>query len=97
MSKPVKQFSNNASKETNLEKATQLPLVKINFIMMAASAALIVLGFLLMLGGKSSGEVFNPDIFSTRRIVVGPTISLIGFVAMAVSIIWVVKPRRRQD
>lgn len=92
MSKPVKQFS-NASKETNLEKATQLPLVKINFIMMAASAALIVLGFLLMLGGKSSGEVFNPDIFGTRRIVVGPTIAFLGFVAMGVSLIY--RPRRR--
>ena len=39
-----------------------------------------------MLGGSSTDE-FNPDIFSVRRIVVGPTIAFIGFVSMAVAII----------
>ncbi len=71
----------------------QLPLVKINFIMMACSALLIIIGFLLMLGGSSSGEEFNPDIFSTRRIIVGPTIAFIGFVAMGVSIIY--RPKKK--
>lgn len=66
----------------------QLPLTKINFIMMACSALLIILGFLLMLGGNSSGEEFNPDIFSTRRIIVGPTIAFIGFLAMGFAIIY---------
>lgn len=75
------------------ENAPQLPLVKINFILMAASAAIIIIGFLLMLGGSSSGEEFNPDIFSTRRIVVGPTLAFIGFVAMGFAIIY--RPRRR--
>jgi hypothetical protein len=40
-----------------------------------------------MLGGSSTVEEFNPDIFSTRRIVVGPCIAFLGFVAMAVAII----------
>ncbi len=53
---------------------------------MGISAGLIVLGFLLMLGGSSTEE-FNPDIFSGRRIVVGPTMAFLGFVAMGVSII----------
>lgn len=66
----------------------QLPLVKINFIMMGVSAVLIILGFLLMLGGSSTGDQFNPDIFSTRRIIVGPTIAFIGFVAMGIAIIY---------
>ena len=66
----------------------QLPLVKINFIMMGVSAFLIILGFLLMLGGSSTGDQFNPDIFSTRRIIVGPTIAFIGFVAMGIAIIY---------
>ena len=76
---------NNMSKNDTKESA-QLPLVKINFLLMAASAV-------LMLGGSSTGDEFNPDIFSTRRIVVGPTIAFIGFVAMGVSIIY--RPRRR--
>ncbi len=83
---------NNMSKNDTKESA-QLPLVKINFLLMAASAVLIIAGFLLMLGGSSTGDEFNPDIFSTRRIVVGPTIAFIGFVAMGVSIIY--RPRRR--
>ena len=39
-----------------------------------------------MLGGSSTPEEFNPDIFSVRRIVVGPFMAFVGFVAMAVAI-----------
>lgn len=68
------------------------PLLKNNFIAMGISAALIVLGFLLMLGDSSTAENFNEDIFSARRIVVGPLIAFVGFVAMAVAII--IKPKK---
>lgn len=68
------------------ESVSEFPLVKSNFVWMGVSAALIVAGFLLMLGPGSTEE-FNPDIFSARRIVVGPTIAFIGFVAMAISIV----------
>lgn len=57
---------------------------------MGVAAVLIVAGFLLMLGSSSTPQEFNPDIFSTRRIVVGPAIAFIGFVAMALAII--IKP-----
>jgi hypothetical protein len=63
------------------------PFGKKNFYMMAGCIALIIIGFLLMLGGGSSVEGgFNPDIFSTRRIVVGPTITFLGFLFMAFAI-----------
>ena len=65
-----------------------LPLGRNNFIMMAVAGAMIVIGFLLMLGGSSTEEAFNPDIFSTRRIVVGPLLSFLGFVLMAVAIMF---------
>ena len=70
------------------EPQTQMPLGRINFILMAAAAALIIGGFLLMTGAPSTADTFNPDIFSTRRIVVGPTIAFLGFVAMGVAIIY---------
>ena len=54
------------------ENRETMPLTKKNFIAMAVSVGLIIVGFLLMLGGSSTVEEFNPDIFSTRRIVVGP-------------------------
>ena len=67
-----------------------------NLLMMAGCVALIIIGFLHMSGGSSSVETgFNPDIFSTRRIVVGPAIAFLGFLLMAFSIIWT--PRRRKS
>lgn len=83
--------SRKADKTLTREEASEYPLGRRNFIYMIIAAILIVGGFLLMLGGSSTDE-FNPDIFSVRRIVVGPTIAFIGFVSMAVAII--LKPRK---
>lgn len=67
----------------------QRPFTRINFILMGCCVVMIVLGFLLMTGGGSSVEGgFNPDIFSTRRIVVGPTLAFLGFLSMAFAIIY---------
>lgn len=67
---------------------------KINYYLIAASLAVIVIGFLLMLG-EPSGAEFNPDIFSTRRIVVGPMISFAGFLFMIVAILY--KPKSKSE
>lgn len=69
------------------QQEQQFPLTKKNFIIMAIAGLMIVAGFLLMLGGSSEPEAFNPDIFSTRRIIVGPTIAFLGFIVMGVGII----------
>lgn len=70
------------------QSESQRPFGSTNYICMAICLILIVLGFALMAGpGSSVEEGFNPDIFSTRRIVVGPTIAFIGFLAMAFAII----------
>lgn len=62
-------------------------LQKINFILMGISLAIIVLGFVLMIG-PASGAEYNPDIFSFRRITIGPMISLFGFIAMIAAILY---------
>lgn len=67
-------------------------LAKINYILIAAAFAVIIIGFLLMTG-KPSGAEFNPDIFSTRRIVIGPMTSFFGFIFMIVAILY--KPKRK--
>lgn len=64
----------------------EFPLAPANFIRMAIAGALIVIGFILMAGGANEGEVFNQDIFSTRRIIIGPTVAFLGFVYMAFAI-----------
>ena len=84
--------ANNGSR-LDKEEPKNFPLTRVNFIIMAVSAVMIIVGFLLMLGGKTTPEQFNEDIFSTRRIVVGPTISFVGFVAMAVGIIY--RPKKK--
>lgn len=81
----------------DLEPQSQLPLQRINFILMGIAAAMIVAGFLLMTGAPATAEEFNPDIFSTRRIVVGPTIAFLGFVFMGVAIAWNSKSKKTVD
>jgi uncharacterized membrane protein len=54
---------------------------RINYILMLAGLGLIILGFILMAGGKSNDpNVFNPEIFSFRRITLAPIIVMAGFV-----------------
>lgn len=70
------------------------PFSKINYYMMAGCLVLIIVGFMLMSGGGSTTENgFNPEIFSTRRIVVGPALSFLGFLFMAFAIVW--KPKKK--
>lgn len=53
---------------------------KRNYKFMFIGLAFIVIGFILMSGGGSDDpNVFNPDIFSFRRIRLAPTLVLIGF------------------
>ena len=76
------------------ESEEQKPLTRLNYIAMAVAGLMIVLGFVLMLGGATTETEFNPDIFSTRRIVVGPAIAFLGFVAMAIAIIYMPKQKK---
>lgn len=83
-------FTTPAEKPDKLDRisAEKRPFSRLNFILMGICLLLIVVGFLLMSGGGSSVENgFNPDIFSTRRIVVGPLLSFLGFLLMAFAIV----------
>lgn len=75
------------------ENYVEFPLVKLNFKLMGIAAAMIVCGFLLMLGSPSGIDEFNPDIYSARRIVVGPLIAFLGFLFMAFGIIY--RPKKK--
>lgn len=60
---------------------------KENFVWIAAAIACIIIGFMLMSGGGSGDNTFNPEIFSTRRIVVAPIVTVISFVLVIVGIL----------
>lgn len=68
-------------------------LPKINSILIAISFVIVLIGFALMVGAPSGATQYNPDIFSFRRITVGPMIALFGFVIMIVAILY--KPKKK--
>ncbi|MCJ7757085.1 MAG: DUF3098 domain-containing protein [Gillisia sp.] len=53
---------------------------KKNYTFMFIGLAVIALGFLLMAGGGSDDpNIFNPEIYSFRRIRLAPALVLLGF------------------
>lgn len=76
----------------------RMPFTAVNFWMMGGCLALIIIGFALMSGGASASDAtFNPEIFSTRRLVVGPTLAFLGFLFMAFAIIWTPRTKKSKD
>ncbi|WP_421752027.1 DUF3098 domain-containing protein [Croceimicrobium sp.] len=54
---------------------------KKNYLLMGAGVLLIGIGYLLMAGGGSDDpNVFNPEIFNSRRLTWAPLILLAGLV-----------------
>lgn len=63
------------------DKKAGFALGRENYKLMAIGFAIIIVGFILMAGGKSDDPaVFSDDIFSFRRITLAPLIVLGGFV-----------------
>ena len=76
-------YTTMKKKETKKDKGFRDPdfaLGKENYRLMAIGFAVIIIGFILMVGGGSDDpEVFNPGIFSFRRITLAPLLLLFGF------------------
>ena len=70
---------------------------KTNYILTAVGMAIIIIGLLLMIGPNCTNDVFEPDIFSVRRIKVAPVITLIGFLTVIVAIMYKPKADKEQD
>jgi hypothetical protein len=69
-----------AKKKEETEKV-EFALGKENYRLLIIGFAIIIIGFLLMIGGKSSSpNEFNPEIFSFRRITLAPIVVLAGFI-----------------
>jgi hypothetical protein len=63
----------------NKESEGKMALGKKNLIMMLVGVAVIALGFVLMAGGGSDDpNVFNYEMFSFRRITLGPILVIGG-------------------
>ncbi len=71
---------------TNMDKKN-FAFDRMNYILLAIGMVVVVIGFLLMSGGGSSENAYDPDIFSARRIKVAPLVCLAGFVSMIYAVV----------
>lgn len=78
----------NTTTEVTKEKF-EFPLSKENYILLAIGFAIIIIGFLLMLGGKiedptkfypNGDPTQTPEMFSFRRITLAPIVVVFGFI-----------------
>jgi heme/copper-type cytochrome/quinol oxidase subunit 2 len=75
----------------------KLALDKMNFILIAIGVVIIIAGLLLMTGPSSTETHFEPDIFSTRRVVVAPLVCFVGFVFMIFAIMYRSKDKKNDN
>ena len=75
-----------ATKETHSTRGHLFD--KTNLLWMLGGIGIMILGFILMAGGKSDDpNVFNPDeVYSTTRITIAPIFILAGLVVLIYSI-----------
>lgn len=75
-----------AKKET--KSTIDFPFGRENYMLMLIGIVVIFIGFVLMAGGGSDEPgVWNPEIFSTRRITIAPIVVMIGFVIEVFAIV----------
>ena len=72
-------------------------LDKVNYILIAIGLVIIIAGLLLMTGPSSTETHFEPDIFSTRRVVVAPLVCFVGFVFMIFAIMYRSKDKKSDN
>ena len=81
-------MSSNNEIMTN-ERGNRPPLFrKMNYILMGIGALLLIIGYICLSGGDVPDEVFDGEIFNTRRIVVAPILIFLGLVTEIVAIMW---------
>jgi hypothetical protein len=69
-----------STKPDNKEKMN-FALGRENYKFLAIGFVIIVIGFLLMIGGKSdSPDKFSDELFSFRRVTLAPIVVLAGFI-----------------
>jgi SNF family Na+-dependent transporter len=66
-----------------------MPFGKQNYIIVFIGIALLVIGFILMLGGGSNDpDVFNEKMFDFQHITLSTILILAGFVVEIIAIFW---------
>ena len=77
-------------------KQPDFALGKENYFYLVIGFIIIIIGFSLMIGGRSDNpNVFSDTIFSTRRVIIAPMVALFGFLFE----IWAImkKPKHSEE
>jgi len=74
-------------KDIIMNDKTKFAFDKVNFMLLAAGMVVVILGFILMSGPASTETMFEPDIFSARRIKVAPAVCFLGFISMIYAVL----------
>ena len=69
---------------------------KMNFILLAIGMVIVIVGLILMSGGGSTVEQFDPEIFNVRRIRVAPMVTFFGYLFIVVAILYRKKERAQE-
>ena len=81
-------MSSNSEIKNN-ERGNRPPLFrKMNYILMGVGALLLIIGYICLSGGKVPDDIFDGEIFNTRRIVVAPILIFLGLLTEIVAIMW---------
>lgn len=72
----------------------RMPFVKRNYLFILIGGLIVVLGFLLMLGGQSTDpNIFNEEVFGFRQITLAPIVVMLGFFFVIFAILYRPKPK----
>lgn len=69
-------------------------LPKVNLLLAGLGMLIVIFGFILMTGPGSTFEAFEPDIYSTRRIVIAPLVSFFGFLFVIFALLF--QPKKKK-
>lgn len=72
----------------NKEREDEFAFGRENYKLLIIGVVVLIIGNLLMIGGGSDDpNVFNPEVFSFRRITLAPLVILSGFATVLVAIV----------
>lgn len=75
-------------------KLFMLPYTRTNYVLIVAGLLLIIIGFILMGGGRQEGNEFiREEIYSFRRVTLAPIVVLLGFIVEVVAVMWIPKAK----
>lgn len=70
---------------------------RINFILLAVSMVVVVIGYILMSGSGSNHEHFNESIFDFRHTTLAPVVCFFGYLMMIVAILYSPKNKKEEE